>query len=62
MAVVSVAIALSFHLKTQPSAAERAMATPLGLVFWVLSVACLLVGLGNYIRAFFFFSLSVLSG
>lgn len=52
MAIVSVAIVLSFHLKSQPSEAELAMATPLGVVFWILSVACLLVGLGNYIRAF----------
>lgn len=50
MAVVAVAIVLSFHLKSQPSPAELRMAKPLGLVFWALSVACLLVGLGNYIR------------
>ncbi|KAJ0118038.1 hypothetical protein J7T55_014491 [Diaporthe amygdali] len=50
MAIVSVAIVLSFHLKSQPSAAELRMAKPLGLVFWILSVACLCVGLGNYIR------------
>lgn len=50
MAVVAVAIVLSFHLKSQPSPAELRMAKPLGLVFWGLSVACLLVGLGNYIR------------
>lgn len=49
MAVVSVAIVLSFHLKNQPSAAELAMSRPLGVVFWLLSVACLLAGLGNYI-------------
>lgn len=53
MAVVAVAIVLSFHLKSQPSPAELRMAKPLGLVFWALSVACLLVGLGNYIRKFF---------
>ncbi|KAI3400593.1 hypothetical protein diail_2796 [Diaporthe ilicicola] len=41
MAIVSVAIVLSFHLKSRPSAAELRMAKPLGLVFWVLSVACL---------------------
>lgn len=52
MAVVAVAIVLSFHLKTRPSPAELRMAKPLGLVFWGLSVACLLVGLGNYIREF----------
>lgn len=50
MAVVAVAIVLSFHLKSRPSPAELRMAKPLGLVFWALSVACLLVGLGNYIR------------
>jgi uncharacterized membrane protein YidH (DUF202 family) len=52
MAVVAVAIVLSFHLKSQPSPAELRMAKPLGLVFWGLSVACLFVGLGNYIREF----------
>ncbi|ROW16583.1 hypothetical protein VPNG_01677 [Cytospora leucostoma] len=50
MAIVSVAIVLSFHLKTQPSPAELRMAKPLGVIFWVLSVACLFVGLGNYIQ------------
>ncbi|KAJ4390542.1 hypothetical protein N0V93_004138 [Gnomoniopsis smithogilvyi] len=50
MAIVSVAIVLSFHVKNQPSAAELAMARPLGVLFWLLSVACLLVGLGNYIE------------
>ncbi|ORY65322.1 uncharacterized protein BCR38DRAFT_295870, partial [Pseudomassariella vexata] len=49
MAIVAVAIVLSFHLKTQPSDIELRMARPLGIVFWVLSVACLLVGFGNYI-------------
>lgn len=60
MAIVSVAIVLSFHLKSQPSEAELAMATPLGVVFWLLSVACLLVGLGNYIRKYLFFCSSSL--
>lgn len=58
MAIVSVAIVLSFHLKSQPSEAELAMATPLGVIFWLLSVACLLVGLGNYIREFYKFYVS----
>lgn len=58
MAVVAVAIVLSFHLKSQPSAAELAMSRPLGVVFWLLSVLCLLAGLGNYIGVFFFFLLS----
>lgn len=49
MAIVSVAIVLSFHLKSQPSSVEMAMARPLGVVFWILSVLCLLLGLGNYI-------------
>ncbi|KAH9887186.1 hypothetical protein F4778DRAFT_437384 [Xylariomycetidae sp. FL2044] len=50
MAVVAMAIVLSFHLKSQPSAIELRMAQPLGIVFWLLSVACLVAGLGNYIK------------
>ncbi|KAM0323474.1 hypothetical protein ACHAQA_008753 [Verticillium albo-atrum] len=49
MAIVSVAIVLSFHLKTQPSEFELRMAKPLGATFWALSVCCLFLGLGNYI-------------
>ncbi|KAF4513435.1 hypothetical protein G6O67_000708 [Ophiocordyceps sinensis] len=49
MAILSVAMTLSFHLAHRPSDLERRMAKPLGLVFWLLSVATLLVGLGNYI-------------
>ena len=52
MAVVSVAITLSFHLKAQPSPAERRMARPLGLVFWLLALACLALGLANYVSEF----------
>ncbi|KAI3338670.1 hypothetical protein F4824DRAFT_499036 [Ustulina deusta] len=50
MSVVAVAIAVSFHLRSAPSALERRIALPLGLIFWFLSVACLVVGLGNYIK------------
>lgn len=50
MATVSVAIVLSFHLKHKPSDLELRMAKPLGAIFWVLSVACLCVGVANYIR------------
>ncbi|KAK5625039.1 hypothetical protein RRF57_000755 [Xylaria bambusicola] len=50
MSVVAVAIAVSFHLRSAPSALEQRIAQPLGLVFWLLSVACLLAGLGNYIK------------
>ncbi|PHH87258.1 hypothetical protein CDD83_9124 [Cordyceps sp. RAO-2017] len=49
MAVLSVAMTLSFNLRHAPSHLERRMARPLGLVFWALSVVMLLVGLGNYI-------------
>ncbi|KAL2761154.1 hypothetical protein ACRALDRAFT_2016023 [Sodiomyces alcalophilus JCM 7366] len=48
MAVVSVAIVLSFHLKTQPTDLELRMARPLGATFWALSVCCLFLGVGNY--------------
>ncbi|KJZ79850.1 hypothetical protein HIM_00564 [Hirsutella minnesotensis 3608] len=51
MAILSVAITLSFHLNHEPTHFERRMAKPLGLVFWLLSVAILLVGVGNYISS-----------
>lgn len=51
MAVVSVVIVISFHLKHQPSKLERRMALPLGLVFWLLALACLAAGFGNYVKA-----------
>jgi uncharacterized membrane protein YidH (DUF202 family) len=50
MAIVSMAIVLSFHLKSQPTPLELRMARPLGGIFWGLSVSCLAAGLANYIR------------
>lgn len=50
MAIVSVAIVLSFHLKSQPTSLELRMARPLGFIFWLLSLACLTVGFCNYMR------------
>jgi len=50
MTVVSIAIVISFHLKSQPSRLELRMAKPLGIIFWLLSLACLALGLGNYIK------------
>ncbi|KAI9827149.1 MAG: hypothetical protein M1832_005285 [Thelocarpon impressellum] len=50
MAIVAVAIVLSFHLKREPTAIERRMALPLGLVFWLLALSCLVLGFANYIR------------
>jgi hypothetical protein len=52
MAIVSMAIVLSFHLKSQPTPLELRMAKPLGGIFWGLSLACLASGLANYIREF----------
>ncbi|KAK7416060.1 hypothetical protein QQZ08_012142 [Neonectria magnoliae] len=49
MAVVSIAITLSFHLKNEPSPLELRMAKPLGTIFWALSVMTLFAGVGNYI-------------
>lgn len=49
LAVVGVAITISFHLKNQPSALEKKVALPLGTLFWVLSLVCLGAGLSNYI-------------
>jgi hypothetical protein len=53
MAVVSVAIVLSFHLRQKATDIELRMAKPLGVIFWALSVACLMVGCANYIREFY---------
>ena len=50
MSIVSVAILVSFHLKTPPTAVERRMATPLGVVFWLAALACLANGFANYIK------------
>ncbi|KAH6723147.1 hypothetical protein DL95DRAFT_456784 [Leptodontidium sp. 2 PMI_412] len=50
MAVVSIAIVVSFHLKSQPSRLELRMAKPLGIIFWLLSLSCLALGFGNYIK------------
>ncbi|KAM0691918.1 hypothetical protein Q7P36_008119 [Cladosporium allicinum] len=50
MAIVAVAILISFHLKQEASALEKRIALPFGLVFWVLSIACLAAGLNNYIK------------
>ena len=50
MSVVSIAIVISFHLKNQPTPLELHMAIPLGIVFWCLGVACLIVGFGNYVK------------
>jgi len=48
MAIVAVAIVLSFHLRKTATELELRMAQPLGAVFWALSVSCLGVGLANY--------------
>ncbi|KAI5805137.1 hypothetical protein EDC01DRAFT_358339 [Geopyxis carbonaria] len=50
LCVVSVAIILSFHLKTKPTSIEKRMALPLGIIFWLLSLLCLMAGLGNYLK------------
>ena len=50
MAIVSVAIVVSFHLQHQPTAIEKRLALPFGIIFWILSLACLASGLANYLR------------
>lgn len=76
MAIVSVAIIVNFHLKSEPSTTgkipekarlkasmsddnrlltdkndlERRVSFPVGVIFWMLSVACLVSGLANYIK------------
>ena len=50
LAVVSVAIIISFHFREKPSGLEQRMSLPLGIVFWILSITCLLNGFANYTR------------
>lgn len=50
MSVVSVAIVMSFHLKSQPTSIEKRIALPVGLLFWLLSIACLASGIANYVK------------
>ncbi|KAF9885877.1 hypothetical protein FE257_012257 [Aspergillus nanangensis] len=50
LGIVSVAIILSFHFQSKPTGLERRMALPLGIIFWILSLACLVNGFANYIR------------
>lgn len=50
MAIVAVAILLSFHLKLEATPTEKKLALPFGLIFWFLGVACLGAGLNNYVK------------
>ncbi|KAJ5120904.1 uncharacterized protein N7515_010292 [Penicillium bovifimosum] len=50
LAVVSLAIIISFHFRDQPTHLERRMSLPLGIIFWVLSLTCLVNGFANYSR------------
>lgn len=50
LAIVSLAIIISFHFHMQPSTLERRMALPLGIIFWLLSLTCLANGFANYAR------------
>ncbi len=51
MAIVSLAIVISFHLNAPPSALERRVARPLGLIFWFASLVCLAAGVATYVKA-----------
>lgn len=50
LSVVSSAVLISFHLTSRPSKLERAIALPIGIVFWVLSLVCLVSGFSTYVR------------
>ena len=50
MSIVSVAIVISFHLKSQPTSVERRLALPFGMIFWLLSLACMASGFANYVK------------
>ena len=44
------AIIISFQFRSPPTHVEKRMSLPLGLVFWVLSLASLANGFANYVR------------
>ncbi len=50
LAVVSVAIFINFHIKHQPTLLEERTSFPLGIIFWLLAIACLASGFANYVR------------
>jgi uncharacterized membrane protein YidH (DUF202 family) len=50
LAVVSCAIIISFNLQSLPSALEREIAVPVGVVFVIMSSACLVTGFSTYVR------------
>ena len=50
LAIVAVAIFVNFHLKNQPTPLEERLSHPLGIIFWLLSLACLATGLAIYMR------------
>ncbi|KAF7505571.1 hypothetical protein GJ744_000651 [Endocarpon pusillum] len=50
LAVVSIAILINFHLKHQPSALEKKISMPLGIIFWFLALTSLVSGFANYVR------------
>jgi hypothetical protein len=41
---------INFHLKNQPTPLEKQLSFPFGILFWILSLACLANGFLNYIR------------
>lgn len=50
LAIVSIALLVSFHLKRIPTEQEQRIGLPLGVVFWVLSLGTLGCGVASYIR------------
>lgn len=61
MAIVSMAMTLSFHLKEKPTTLEKHIAKPLGAIFWLLALSTFSVGISNYIRMFCFSTVHYLS-
>ncbi|KAF3917962.1 hypothetical protein ABW21_db0200025 [Orbilia brochopaga] len=50
LCIVSVAIMTTFHFTDQPTKLERAIAFPLGLLFWILAMLSLACGVVNYLK------------
>lgn len=50
LSVVACAIILSFHLRSEPTRLERLTALPVGILFWLLSMASLCSGFAIYLQ------------
>ena len=50
MEIIAVAIAFQFHIKKSATQIELKTSYPLGIVFSIGAILCLITGLGNYMK------------